>query len=714
MENGLNFEDRFARIDIQPGDQRPRNKPPTVARLPNLSTSKRAEARSISRSVSHNNLQTPLFISKTPSRLPNQTPRSILGSKKVARRQLSNESKSVGGTPFRGELSYMRDTTSSSMRKISNPFNNISPSSNRSKDSKTAITKLKPSDITNLTYERFAQPKRQVVSQPTPHHASAAPLKSNGDVYTRLYNDAKPRNSMNLVNNATTRRQPGLFGEKEIPKIQDLGQLYSIIYDEDPRLFEDTEPADFTCNNPKSIDEITNTNNDTDTSLEIYERGELLRRKDIYFIARNNDQNQRIININNYTNNYGFDDSSGNYVVILNDHIKYRYEIVSVLGKGSFGNVVKCLDKKYTNGAKNKVVAIKIIKSDLNWSLQAVYETKMLKHLNATNRTSVQSPYLEEYGNTNCPVLTYYDHFHFRGHMCIVTELLSINLFTMLEIVKFQGLSLKLLKTFCRKILQGLAYIHSMNVLHCDIKPENIMIKLPSSAFLDDNLDEDSIIIKIVDFGTSCFTNEISYSYIQSRFYRAPEVIIGAKYDNKIDIWSFGCIVTELLTGDPLLPGRFELEQIGLILELFGAPSSNLILQQRNTLLRSIREQKAVSKINDLALSNPNFIATGGADEKSIKRTLLYTLFDMEGKVNMQFLNMRIQAAHNPSKMGIQSRKTYKLSSRNLEIRLKLRQCREDPKDSNLFLKFLENIFRWDPSERLSATQLLEDQFLAE
>lgn len=87
----------------------------------------------------------------------------------------------------------------------------------------------------------------------------------------------------------------------------------------------------------------------------------------------------------------------------------------------------------------------------------------------------------------------------------------------------------------------GLDYIHSLRLIHCDLKPENILMKSYSKCQ-----------VKIIDFGSSCFIHDHLSSYVQSRSYRAPEVIIGCKYDYKIDMWSLGCILAELWTGNVL------------------------------------------------------------------------------------------------------------------------------------------------------------------
>ncbi len=85
--------------------------------------------------------------------------------------------------------------------------------------------------------------------------------------------------------------------------------------------------------------------------------------------------------------------------------------------------------------------------------------------------------------------------------------------------------------------------------------------------------------IKVIDFGSSCFQDERIYTYIQSRFYRAPEIILGIPYTPAIDMWSFGCILVELFTGYPIFPGENEQEQLSLIMEVRGLPSEQILDQ---------------------------------------------------------------------------------------------------------------------------------------
>ena len=96
-----------------------------------------------------------------------------------------------------------------------------------------------------------------------------------------------------------------------------------------------------------------------------------------------------------------------------------------------------------------------------------------------------------------------------------------------------------------------------VNIIHCDLKPENILLRHPKRSG-----------VKIIDFGSSCKSNKRMYSYIQSRFYRAPEIILGLPYTAAIDIWSLGCILVEMHTGEPLFSGSDQIDQMYKIVKV--------------------------------------------------------------------------------------------------------------------------------------------------
>jgi len=230
--------------------------------------------------------------------------------------------------------------------------------------------------------------------------------------------------------------------------------------------------------------------------------------------------------------NYGYDDSDGDYKTQINDHLGYRYQVIQQIGSGSFGQAIKCLDHK-----TNETVAIKIIKNQKKFQYQAGMELKILKLLNHHDRADQHN------------IIRAKDYMVFRNHLIISFELLSLNLYEFIKKNNFKGFSQNLIRRLAIQILQALKFQQSLNLVHCDLKPENILLKNESKSGL-----------KLIDYGSSCFHGQRIYTYIQSRFYRAPEIIMGIPYTTAIDIWSFGCIVAELYTGYPLFPGEDEVE----------------------------------------------------------------------------------------------------------------------------------------------------------
>ena len=149
-----------------------------------------------------------------------------------------------------------------------------------------------------------------------------------------------------------------------------------------------------------------------------------------------------------------------------------------------------------------------------------------------------------------------------------------MNLYEYLKFRDFRGMSLDHIREISKQLLHSLIYLKKHSIIHCDLKPENILL-------VDNSKNKE---IKVIDFGSSCFENDILYSYIQSRFYRAPEVILGAGYSTDIDMWSFGCIIAELFNGFfflnkgiPIFPGESEATQIHLIAEYLNIPPIELI-----------------------------------------------------------------------------------------------------------------------------------------
>jgi dual specificity protein kinase YAK1 len=112
------------------------------------------------------------------------------------------------------------------------------------------------------------------------------------------------------------------------------------------------------------------------------------------------------------------------------------------------------------------------------------------------------------------------------------------------------------------QILDALIVLRDASIIHCDLKPENILLAPPAAS--GGALGQ----LKLIDFGSACFESRTVYSYIQSRFYRSPEVLLGLSYSASIDMWSFGCVAAELFLGLPLFPGEAGMQ--GLLVCMCG------------------------------------------------------------------------------------------------------------------------------------------------
>ena len=248
-----------------------------------------------------------------------------------------------------------------------------------------------------------------------------------------------------------------------------------------------------------------------------------------------------------------FCDNNGAYKAVIGDHLGFRYEILELIGKGTFGQVYKCYDYK-----REIFVAIKILRKNSKIRKQGEQEIKNLESINE-----------KDLDDSKC-LVKMLQCFEYRSHLCISFELLSINLYQFLKKTQFSGINLNLVKRIALQILIALRHIHGLGLIHCDLKLENILLK-----------SECKTSIKVIDFGSaSNYVNSL-FSYVQSRYYRAPEVILGYGYDNKIDIWSLGCILVELFTGVPLFPGDNEHDQLTRIMAVLGEPPRELLEKSR-------------------------------------------------------------------------------------------------------------------------------------
>lgn len=260
------------------------------------------------------------------------------------------------------------------------------------------------------------------------------------------------------------------------------------------------------------------------------------------------------------TQNDGYDNENSDLLLFTHDVLVnssgQRYLVQDLLGQGTFGQVACCWAE-----ALGKDVAVKVIKNQPAYYHQARVEIGILQLLNSRCDAS----------DTH-HIVRMLDYFVWRRHLCLVFERLDVNLFEVLKRNGFRGLSLNLLRLFLSQLLDALAVLRDAHIIHCDLKPENILLK-------SGNVGE----IKLIDFGSACFENRTVYSYIQSRFYRSPEVVLGCSYTAAIDMWSFGCVAAELFLGLPLFPGASEHDLLARVIETRGLPPTWLLHSAKHT-----------------------------------------------------------------------------------------------------------------------------------
>ncbi|XP_008152397.1 dual specificity tyrosine-phosphorylation-regulated kinase 3 isoform X1 [Eptesicus fuscus] len=367
-----------------------------------------------------------------------------------------------------------------------------------------------------------------------------------------------------------------------------------------------------------------------------YEKLEILNYPEIYFVGPNAKKRHGVLG---GPNNGGYDDAEGAYIHVPRDHLAYRYEVLKIIGKGSFGQVARVYDHKL-----RQYVALKMVRNEKRFHRQAAEEIRILEHLRKQDKT----------GSMN--VIHMLESFTFRNHVCMAFELLSIDLYELIKKNKFQGFSVQLVRKFAQSILQSLDALHKNKIIHCDLKPENILLKHHGRSAT-----------KVIDFGSSCFEYQKLYTYIQSRFYRAPEIILGGRYSTPIDMWSFGCILAELLTGQPLFPGEDEGDQLACMMELLGMPPPKLLEQSK----------RAKYFINSKGLPRYCSVTT-----QADGRVVLVGGRSRRGK-----------------KRGPPGSKDWVTA---------LKGC-----DDYLFIEFLKRCLHWDPTARLTPAQALRHPWIS-
>jgi len=267
----------------------------------------------------------------------------------------------------------------------------------------------------------------------------------------------------------------------------------------------------------------------------------------------------------------GGSNTDGDYQLVqhevLYSPLNNQYEVLEFLGRGTFGQVAKCWKK-----GTNEIVAIKILKNHPSYARQGQIEVSILSRLSQENA--------DEFNFVRA-----YECFTHKNHTCLVFEMLEQNLYDFLKQNKFQPLPLKYIRPITHQVLTALLKLKQLGLIHADLKPENIMLVDPSRQ---------PYRVKVIDFGSASHVSKaVCNTYLQSRYYRAPEIILGLPFCEAIDMWSLGCVVAELFLGWPLYPGSSEYDQIRYISQTQGLPAEHMLNNASKTVKFFYRDRDA-------------------------------------------------------------------------------------------------------------------------
>ena len=234
------------------------------------------------------------------------------------------------------------------------------------------------------------------------------------------------------------------------------------------------------------------------------------------------------------------------FLSVNENEIFLDYKIEKYIGKGAFSNVFKVKNLK----TKHKY-ALKI--GRISKRFQKSYENEIIyfKKLN-------------KFDNKN--LIKLIDFFKIKNRYFLVFVLENKNLYSYMRTYNDDGIPIKIVNNFTFQIINGLKCLKKINLIHADLKPENIIVS------------KDETTIKIIDLGSSLYESENKYhNYIQTRYYRSPEILIGLPISYKIDIWSLGCIIYEMIRGYPLFKAKNYKDLLLYQVNLLGIPEDNII-----------------------------------------------------------------------------------------------------------------------------------------
>jgi len=257
-------------------------------------------------------------------------------------------------------------------------------------------------------------------------------------------------------------------------------------------------------------------------------------------------------------------------LVIKDPRSKNSYKLMRQIGKGTFSRVMQCEDiLKSQMHQKKRLVAVKINRNVDKYQQAALIEHEILNAIKSFDKKN----------DSNCAHLTH--AFDYHGHKCFVFPLYGRSVYGFLSSNKYTPFATPHMKQFSWQIIHAVKFMHDCKIIFTDLKPENIVfvkdrtVKRAIAQSLTVEIPTDTR-LKVIDFGSALFEARWHNHLVQTRHYRAPEVVLGMKWSFPIDIWSIGCIMLEFIYGRMVFNTHDSVDHLNQMKTMIGPMPDNI------------------------------------------------------------------------------------------------------------------------------------------
>lgn len=275
---------------------------------------------------------------------------------------------------------------------------------------------------------------------------------------------------------------------------------------------------------------------------------------------------------NNAGSSHVKDDDEGHLIYRAGDVLQSRYEVRTLLGEGTFGKCLECYDRK-----RDRVIALKVIKNIEKYREAAKLEIKVLMKL------ARKDP---EQKKLCIQLLSTFNHY---GHVCLSFPKLGKSVFDFMKENLYQPYTMPQVQHITYQLLMSVRFLHSIKLTHTDLKPENMLFvdsaydKIWSETARQDIHILRNSDIRLIDFGSATSDDEHHSTIVSTRHYRAPEVVLELGWSQPCDIWSCGCIMYELFTGNTLFQTHDNKEHLAMMEHILGPLPPHMVNASKKT-----------------------------------------------------------------------------------------------------------------------------------